>query len=276
MQTSAHTLFKKFILLLAVMACCRCLAQSLSPQVINSAGGGGSVGSSGVQVYYNIGEPLITTLTDGNFFVTQGFLQSTGLGEPALTASAFITPNSCADKADGAIKITAVLSGIANQNDFQFYYYWTPSNSCSAANTCSTVKNLAQGTYSVLIISHYNGSGAVVADDTAKVENIHIAGSREPCQIIIYNGVSPNGDNENDFFYIENIEQFPGNRVEIYNRWGGKLFETKHYNNTGNYWTGTVSNTSTEIAPSGTYFYVIELGNGTAPVKGWLELTSHK
>ncbi len=251
-------------------------SQSLAPQVINSAGGGGVVGSTGVQIYYSIGEPLFTTITNGNAIITQGFLQPDLLGEFGLTASAFVTPNSCADKADGSIKITATLSGVADQSDFQLYYYWSFPTLCLGANTCSTVTDLAAGSYSVLVVSHYSGSGPAIADDSVKVDNILIAGSNEPCQITVYNGVSPNGDNVNDFFYIENIEQFPGSRVEIYNRWGLKLSEITHYNNTSNFWTGTISNTSTETAPSGTYFYVIELGNGTAPIKGWLELTSHK
>ncbi|KZE74749.1 hypothetical protein AV926_17605, partial [Myroides marinus] len=38
--------------------------------------------------------------------------------------------------------------------------------------------------------------------------------------IVIYNLVTPDGDGKNDYFIIDNINKFPNNTVEIYNRWG--------------------------------------------------------
>ena len=248
------------------------VGQSISPQVINSAGGTGTVGTTGIQISYNIGEPLVSTIQGNSNIITQGFLQSNE-DEFGFTASAFITPNSCADKTDGSVTITSKVVG-ANQNDFQFFYYWSPSSVCSSVATCSVVENLPAGTYSVLVIAHYAGLGAAIPDDSTSLNSIVVAGSSEPCQIKVYNGVTPNGDNQNDFFYIENIDQFPNNHVEIYNRWGQKLSDIKNYNNIANYWAGT-SGKSTEIAPSGTYFYVIELGNGTAPIKGWFRINKY-
>ncbi len=250
-------------------------AQSVSPQVINSAGGGGAVGSTGIEIYYSIGEPFITTLNGSNTIITQGFLQPYIAGEFGLVASAFVTPASCADKTDGTIKIEASVSGAVNQANFQLSYYWSSVALCNSASTCSLVTDLPAGTYSVMVVSHYIPTGANIRNDTVRIANVIIAGSTEPCQISVYNGVTPNGDNINDYFHISNIEQFENNHVEIFNRWGQKLAEIKHYDNTHNFWRGTIGNTN-EIAPSGTYFYVIELGNGTAPIKGWLELTGQR
>ena len=52
-------------------------AQAPTPQVINSAGGSGSVtsGTNTIDIYYNIGEPIITTINNGSNVITQGFLQ---------------------------------------------------------------------------------------------------------------------------------------------------------------------------------------------------------
>lgn len=266
---------KHFFLIILGLISVLLKAQSISPQVINSAGGGGPVGSTGVEVYYNIGEPVITTISNSNNVITQGFLQPDIVGEFGLVATAFNSPNSCADKTDGSIRIQASVSGALNQSDFQITYSWSSSSLCSGANTCPVVTDLPAGTYSVLVVSHYIGSGSSVPDDTVSITNIVINGSTEPCQISVYNGISPNNDGNNDFFLIENIEQFADNRVEIYNRWGQKLFETKGYNNTSNNWKGTLKDGG-ETAPSGTYFYIIDLGNGSKPVKGWLELTSNK
>ena len=247
-------------------------SQTITPQVINSAGGGGVVGSTGVEVYYNIGEPIITTIGNGVNFVTQGFLQPDIAGNFGLVATAFVSPNSCADKTDGSIKVTASMSGLTTQSAVNIFYYWSPSSVCPT-NTCSTVDSLVAGTYSVMVIAQYTATSINI--DTVSITNLVVSGSSEPCSVSIFNGISPNGDGNNDVFIIDNIDGFPNNRVEIYNRWGQKLFEASKYNNADVAWKGTIKN-SAEIAPAGTYFYIIDLGNGSKPIKGWLELTTSK
>jgi gliding motility-associated-like protein len=249
-------------------------AQNIN-QVFNAAGGGGQVGSSNMEAYYNIGEPIVSTENNINNFVTQGFLQPDIAGEFGLAATSFISPNSCADKTDGFIRITASISGGVPQSDFQISYYWSPSSYCTDSSKCSTITDLPAGTYSVMVVSHYIGSAASVPNDTVSFTNMVVSGSTEPCQITVFNGVSPNGDGNNDVFFIENIDQFPSNNVEVFNRWGQKLFEAKNYDNVNTVWKGTMKESGTP-APSGTYFYIITLGNGTKPIKGWLELTSNQ
>lgn len=250
-------------------------SQRVSPQVINTAGGGGPVGTSGIHVYYNIGEPFYTTIQSSSQVITQGFLQPEITGELGFKATAFMTPASCADKTDGNIRVEAKLPVGANPSNFRISYYWSNSSLCPAGNTCSTVSNLAAGTYSVLVVCEYTASGSAVPMDTVKLTDLVVSGSSEPCQITVYNGFSPDGDGVNEVFYIENIAQFPGNTVEVYNRWGQKLAGIKDYDNENNVWRGTVG-ASTQVAPAATYFYIIDLGNGTAPLKGWLELTTNR
>jgi gliding motility-associated-like protein len=82
--------------------------------------------------------------------------------------------------------------------------------------------------------------------------------------VIVHNAFSPNGDGSNEIFNIENIDDticYPENAIEIYNRWGVLVFDTKNYNNTTNYFDG-VSRGRTTITqgsglPTGTYFYVL-------------------
>lgn len=85
-----------------------------------------------------------------------------------------------------------------------------------------------------------------------------------PCSgrgVVIYNAVSANEDGMNDFFIIDGIEECPQNTVEIYNRWGVKVFETTSYNTNGNvfkgYSDGRVTLAKNEKLPVGTYFYHI-------------------
>lgn len=93
----------------------------------------------------------------------------------------------------------------------------------------------------------------------------------DQCTLIVWNGVTPNGDGHNDFFRIENIEQYPGNQVLIFNRWGQKLADIDDYNNTNKFWSGNA--VGDNLVPSGTYYYVIDLKNGSEPLKGYIELT---
>ncbi|MDM1346629.1 gliding motility-associated C-terminal domain-containing protein [Myroides marinus] len=86
--------------------------------------------------------------------------------------------------------------------------------------------------------------------------------------VVIYNLVSPNGDGENDFFLIDNINRFPNNKVEIFNRWGVKVYETTSYDSHDNvfrgYSDGRVTISSGEKLPTGTYYYVISYEYRTA------------
>jgi gliding motility-associated-like protein len=82
-----------------------------------------------------------------------------------------------------------------------------------------------------------------------------------PGGVVVYNGVTPDGDGNNDYFIIDHIKNYK-NRVEIYNRWGVKVFETRDYDTNGNvfsgYSEGRVTVNKNEMLPTGTYFYVIE------------------
>jgi gliding motility-associated-like protein len=89
------------------------------------------------------------------------------------------------------------------------------------------------------------------------------------CDIKIYNSVTPNDDNVNDVWFIDNINRFPKNHVSIFNRWGQLVYETNGYDNVTNFWPP--KNASNKIFSS-TYFYVLDLNNGTAKIKGWIEL----
>ncbi|QXP57703.1 gliding motility-associated C-terminal domain-containing protein [Cellulophaga sp. HaHa_2_95] len=77
--------------------------------------------------------------------------------------------------------------------------------------------------------------------------------------------LSPDNDGVNDFFRIENIESFPNNTVQIYNRWGVVVYEMAGYDNQSNVFRGasngrvTIS-TDSEL-PVGVYFYIIKYVN---------------
>lgn len=81
--------------------------------------------------------------------------------------------------------------------------------------------------------------------------------------IEIPNVFSPNNDGVNDLFYIDKNFVKPIELI-IYNRWGNKVFDSKH-NFT---WDGRT--TSGEPCNIGTYYYIIQTDSKT--FKGFLEL----
>ncbi|ESU25432.1 hypothetical protein FSS13T_16650 [Flavobacterium saliperosum S13] len=82
------------------------------------------------------------------------------------------------------------------------------------------------------------------------------------CSIEVFNAVSPNNDAMNDVFFIQGLDCYPDNNVQIYNRWGVLVFEKNGYNNTTVVFEGKSNGRSTfnkdEELPDGTYFYILK------------------
>jgi len=235
-------------------------AQTITPQVINSAGGHHPVGTGGLWMSDNVGEPFTETIGPvGNVMITQGFLQ------PPVNDGVTILINgvSCATRADGFISVS--YSSV--HNGHRETYIWS-AGACPSNNCGNKVENLKPGNYFVTIISTYPFNGLQVSD-TIHRGPMEVKSSSEECKLIVYSGVTPNNDGQNDRWIIENISEFPNNHVTIYNRWGMQLFDTNGYDNASKYWP---TDEMLNKLVSSTYFYVIELGDGSKPLKGWVEL----
>ena len=97
-----------------------------------------------------------------------------------------------------------------------------------------------------------------------------------PTEILTYNLVTNNSDGTNEVFYIDCLSLFPNNNVKIFNRSGILVYEADHYDNNERVFRGVgekgVYATGNEL-PVGTYFYIIDKGDGSKPRTGYLELT---
>jgi gliding motility-associated-like protein len=76
------------------------------------------------------------------------------------------------------------------------------------------------------------------------------------------NVFSPNGDNVNDFWVIKNLSDYPGVKVDVYNRYGQLVFTSVGYSQP---WDGTYNG---KPMPVGTYYYIIKPRNELQPVTG--------
>ena len=83
---------------------------------------------------------------------------------------------------------------------------------------------------------------------------------------VVAQAFTPNGDNINDFWVIQGLSNYPGHIVRVFNRDGAPVFEAQNYTNN---WNGAYKGNSRTL-PSGSYFYTIDLGNGQAPMQGWI------
>lgn len=87
-----------------------------------------------------------------------------------------------------------------------------------------------------------------------------------PGTVEIPNTFTPNGDGINDIWNIKYIAGYPKCIVSIYNRYGSLMYESKGYSKP---WDGTYNGSP---APSGTYYYIINLQNGLRPLSGYVSV----
>jgi gliding motility-associated-like protein len=107
-----------------------------------------------------------------------------------------------------------------------------------------------------------NQSGKV----NARVEEIiTFTVTEKNSNVTVYNALSPNGDGKNDVVEIDNIDLYPNNKFKVFNRWGDKVYAEDGYNGKDVAFTGG-------NLPDGTYYYVLELGDGSKPIEGFILL----
>lgn len=265
---------KKILLIALVIARLGLWSQStpsIYPQVINSAGSHRQAGGSGIWLTDNVGEPFVETKTGGNFIITQGFLQPLVVSIGGFSISSSKQDLICLDKESDAF-ISTALTIPGNVKSYSTKYFWNKSSLCPN-NDCSRVDTLTAGDYSVTVAITYTTNAGAVKTDTARSSIITINDAKEPCKVKLYSGVTPNSDGVNDNWVIGNISEFPNNKVSIYNRWGIEVFSTKGYDNKSKYWP---TQDMLGKLPSSTYFYIIDLGDGSKLIKGWVELIKNE
>ena len=80
--------------------------------------------------------------------------------------------------------------------------------------------------------------------------------------LFIPNTFTPNGDGINDTWEIKYLENFQKCTVNVFNRYGQKVFSSVGYPKA---WDGKYNGSN---LPSGAYYYIIDLKNGTGVASG--------
>lgn len=138
-----------------------------------------------------------------------------------------------------------------NATGNQLKFKWTPSLGLNS----DTVQNPTASPYSDVLytLTITTKEGCILSDSVA----VKVLSA-----IKAANTFTPNGDGINDVWTIENLDEYPGSEIHIYNRYGIKIFSSIGYPDP---WDGRYLG---EPLPVGTYYYVIDPKNGRKPISG--------
>jgi gliding motility-associated-like protein len=143
------------------------------------------------------------------------------------------------------LNLQALISGGGNP----YVYNWTTVSGTgtvdSPNSSVTTVAATSSSTYQI-----------TVSDVCLNTQNDQVTINVEPsCTLNIPNVITPDahGPAVNEFFYVENLDKFPGSTLAIYNRWGNKIYESPDYKNN---WNGSK-------CVDGVYYYIL-----TVPILG--------
>ncbi len=151
---------------------------------------------------------------------------------------------------DGQINAPEISGGTS-----PYSFAWSGPNNFVATGP-GLQAGLGAGLYTLVVIDSQN------CTDTAMIT------LTQPVPLQLPNGISPNGDGFNDGLIVRGLEDFPQNKIMIFNRWGNLLYEENNYSN-NTPWAGT--NNSGEQLPEGTYFVILELPDRDS-LREYLEL----
>ncbi len=166
----------------------------------------------------------------------------------AIIVHSNITNATCNYGKDGKIEIE-VTGGNA-----PYTYLW--SNQVTTANNL----NIGKGNYQLTITDNNNCS----------VDTSFTVGATDVDCLLIPDLITPNEDGVNDKFEIKGIQYFEKVDIEIYNRWGSKIFSFSgsgvEYLDPAKQWDGTYKDKE-KCSPC-SFVYIINVHNGKNPYQG--------
>jgi gliding motility-associated-like protein len=148
---------------------------------------------------------------------------------------------------------TVVLEPKVTGNDLQ--YLWSPGTFLDNPRAAKPVFQAgADQTYTLLVVARGGCSGS---------DKVFVKVLKAPQ---VPNTFTPNNDGLNDYWAIDYLNTYPNNRVQVFTRTGQLVFESRGYNTP---WNGTMKG---KPLPFDTYYYIIEPGNGRAPLTGYVTI----
>ncbi|MFT5723369.1 MAG: gliding motility-associated-like protein, partial [Bacteroidia bacterium] len=141
-------------------------------------------------------------------------------------------------------------------------YLWSPAEFLSDANIASPMATVTENTLFVVTGTDYYGCES---KDSVWVNVV------EDYRIIPNNVITPDGNQENDVWVIQNLENYPNNQVTVFDRWGREVYSQEGYSND---WGAT--NYNGHLLMDGTYYYVVEFPEIGKVLKGAITVVRNK
>ncbi|MBC7745395.1 MAG: PKD domain-containing protein [Flavobacterium sp.] len=217
--------------------------------VTNNIAGRGTYSGAGVtdQGEFN---PLIAGT--GLHTITYNFISVNGCTE-TTTQTIEVTGMPVADAGPdqfilegGSIVLPATSTG-----GFNFKYKWTPSIGLDKDDVLNPIVTALEDITYILTVS--------AGEDCASADEVIVKVLKAP---VVPNAFTPNNDGVNDEWNIKYLNSYPAVVVKVFNRFGNKVYTSVGYTEA---WKGKFNGTD---LPVGTYFYVIDPGEGRKTITG--------
>lgn len=139
--------------------------------------------------------------------------------------------------------------------DSLYSYSWI-TNGSSGINYSSTYNPDVSPTDTTDFILTVTDNYGCKYKDTVRVNVIPSS------DLYFYNSITPNGDGENEVWVVKNLEKYPDNKLQIFNRYGQQIYSVYKYKND---WDGKYLG---QDLPGGTYFYILDTNTDKGKYKG--------
>ncbi len=193
----------------------------------------------------------------GNYDVSLFIFNNHGCRSTTYTKTVSVNPyppvNAGPDKfvlQGGQVTLTPVLTAT-----MPVTYQWTPSQYLNNATIPNAIASPPDDITYTLRITTDKGCSAT--------DNVFIKVLKLPA---IPNIFSPNSDGMHDTWVIDYLDSYPGCTVDIFNRYGQKIWHSEGY---ANPWDGTING---RPVPVGTYYYIVSPKNGRKQMAGYVDI----
>ncbi|RNI23544.1 gliding motility-associated C-terminal domain-containing protein [Rufibacter latericius] len=201
----------------------------------------------GTLLYTDVTFPT-PALTETTTFYVQSLSRE---GCPSSSRTA-VTVEVVPAKPDAGPDVSIIIGRSANlQASGGVKYEWSPATGLSSVNTAATIATPKETTTYTVTVTTAEGC---IAKDEVTVTVLP--------EIFIPNVLTLNKDGINDEWEIQNIEKYPNCKVEVFNRWGTRLFTSEGYQTR---WDGTYQGKPLPVAA---YYYIIQLDKDEKPIAG--------
>jgi len=141
-------------------------------------------------------------------------------------------------------------------NDIEYTWKWADNIIINTGDNSITISGALADVWYYLDIK--DADGCLGYDSIYVVVGVKALG-----ESTVYEAITPNNDGFNDTWTPKNIESYEDALVQVFNRWGGLVFNSKGGINY-QAWDGT----NGKELPAGTYYYIIDLNTGDEPQTG--------